>query len=69
MAGGVHETDPGKLASRCESLQQGTKKLFEAGPNQGDMWFFELYHHLEDCAKALRVLNAVPRPHKGMETP
>lgn len=29
-------------------------KLYESGPNEGVMWFFELYHHLTDCAAALR---------------
>jgi hypothetical protein len=45
------------LARRCESLMQGAKKLYDSGPNQGDMWFFELYHHLDDCAAALRRAN------------
>lgn len=54
MAGGVVETDPEKLAKSCESFQTGAKKLYGSGPNEGDMWFFELYHHLEDCKNALR---------------
>lgn len=54
MAGGVVETDPKKLAKICENFQAGAKKLYENGPNKGDMWFFELYHHLTDCSAALR---------------
>jgi hypothetical protein len=53
MAGGVKVTDPEKLAAHCESFMRGAKRLFDRGPNQGDMWFFELYHHLNDCRAAL----------------
>jgi hypothetical protein len=56
MAGGVEETDPKKLAARCENFKNGAKKLYELGPTTGDMWFFELYHHLSDCAAALARL-------------
>lgn len=45
------ETDPEKLAKNCESLMDGAKKLYDQST---DMWFFELYHHLNDCAAALR---------------
>jgi hypothetical protein len=55
MAGGVIEKDPEKLARNCETLQAGCKKMYESGPNKGDMWFYELYHHLTDCAAALRA--------------
>ena len=58
MAGGIVETDPEKIAKTCEALQQGAKKLYESGPNKGDMWFFELYHHLTDCAVSLRKMRA-----------
>ncbi len=51
MAGGVVETDLLKLAEHCENFQKGTMKLYH---EKGDMWFFELYHHLTDCATALR---------------
>lgn len=54
MAGGVIELDPERLAKSCEAFQQGAKALYDKGPNAGDMWFFELYHHLTDCARALR---------------
>lgn len=57
MAGGIKETDPEKLAQHCEALMRGTKRFYEATEPQrtnGDMWFFELYHHLQDCADALR---------------
>lgn len=57
MAGGVVETDPKKLAEHCELFMTGTKRLFEGKrikAMKGDMWLFELYHHLDDCAKALR---------------
>lgn len=56
MAGGVVETDPVKLAKYCRSFMQGAKRLYEGDrikATKGDMWFFELYHHLEDCATAL----------------
>jgi hypothetical protein len=53
MAGGVEEADPKKLAASCENFKRGAKKLYEVGPMQGDMWLFELYHHLTDCAAAL----------------
>lgn len=43
------------LARRSEQLMKGAKRLYDAGPNQGDMWFFELYHHLHACAVELRV--------------
>lgn len=53
MAGGKVETDPDKLAQSCEQFREGAKKYYEE--SKGDMWFFELYHHLNDCAAALRV--------------
>jgi hypothetical protein len=49
-----------ELAERCERFMGGTKRLYEIEPNKGDMWFFELYHHLKDCADALKA--AEPRP-------
>lgn len=52
MAGGIKETDPERLAKQCENLREGAKKIYDEG---GDMWFFELYHHLTDCADALRA--------------
>ena len=60
MAGGTVETDPIKLAAHCENFKNGAKKLFEDGPNEGNMWFFELYHHLTDCAAALAQSPQVP---------
>jgi hypothetical protein len=55
MAGGIIERDPVKLAETCERFQDGTKRLFDkhGGPMYGDMWLFELYHHLADCRAAL----------------
>lgn len=41
------------LAARARNFQAGTKKLFDAGPVAGDMWFFELYHFLGDVAVEL----------------
>lgn len=61
MAGGTKETDPEKLAKYCESFMRGTKKKYDKGPDAGDMWFFELYHHLQDCANALRKSAAPAR--------
>ena len=58
MAGGRVETDPEKLAGLCESFQVGVKKLYESGPTKGDMWFYELYHLLTDCAASLRKSSA-----------
>ena len=55
MAGGVVETDPEKLAQHCEAFRDGAKKQYNEG--DGDMWFFELYHHMTDCANALRKLS------------
>jgi hypothetical protein len=57
MAGGIKETDPTKLAEHCERFKVGTMKLFDSGSREGDMWFFELFHHLNDCAEALRKLS------------
>ncbi len=61
MAGGVVETDPRKLAEHSRLFMIGAKRLFEGErikAMKGDMWLFELYHHLEDCANALA-------PHEG----
>lgn len=52
MAGGTVETDPVVLAEHCESFMTGTRRRYDRG--SGDMWFFELYHHLADCAAALK---------------
>jgi hypothetical protein len=54
MAGGKIETDPVELAAACKRFAEGAKKLYNSGPNDGDMWFFELFHHLNDCAAALK---------------
>lgn len=56
MAGGVKETDPINLARHCESFKTGAKVLFD---ERGDMWFFELFHHLDDCAEALRATTSL----------
>lgn len=53
MAGGKVETDPKILAENCELFARGTKRKYDAD-DRGDMWLFELYHHLNDCAAALR---------------
>lgn len=56
MAGGKIETDPKKLADRCEQFKIGVQNLYDGdGPMNGDMWLFELYHHLTDCTTALRT--------------
>lgn len=47
------ESDSEELAKRCIRFMEGTKRLYD-GPMKGDMWMFELYHHLSDCAAALR---------------
>jgi hypothetical protein len=51
------EDTPETLADRCENFMNGTKRLFDGerlSGTKGDMWFFELYHHLDACAAALR---------------
>lgn len=61
MAGGVKEKSPEKLARTCENFMAGAKRIYDGeslirgGPMKGDMWLFELYHHLQDCADALRA--------------
>lgn len=65
MAGGVTETDPAKLARHCDSFMLGAKRLYDGErvkAMKGDMWLFELYHHLEDCAVALRKAS---QPHSS----
>ena len=61
MAGGIKETDPEKLAAYCENFMKGAQRIYEgdAVRTKGDMWFFELHHHLQDCADALRAKHAV----------
>ncbi len=53
MAGGKVETDPEILAAHCKLFAAGAKKQYDAD-SKGDMWLFELFHHLNDCANALR---------------
>lgn len=60
MAGGKIETNPIILAGQCDSFKNGAKVLFDKGPLAGDMWLFELYHHLTDCANALRTQSDNP---------
>jgi hypothetical protein len=33
---------------------EGTKKLYEAGGERADMWFFELFHLLDDMLTELK---------------
>lgn len=62
MAGGIVERDPVKLADTCAQFKRGVEKYYDSEPNKGDMWFFELYHHLGDCEVALRKLAALKVP-------
>lgn len=58
MAGGIKETDPEKLAKHCGHFMHAVKKLYDGDSEisglNGEMWLFELYHHLQDCSEALR---------------
>lgn len=63
MAGGKIETDPAVLAHHCDNFMNGTKRKYEA-EGRGDMWLFELYHHLSDCASALRRVAVEVRSKK-----
>lgn len=64
MAGGIVETDPAKLAAHCENFRNGVERLYQHGPMKDDMWLFELYHHLTDCAAALsRIPQETESPH------
>jgi hypothetical protein len=51
------EIDTAELARKAALFREGTRRLFEAGANEGDMWFFELWHFLGDVQEALG-----PRP-------
>lgn len=45
---------PEQIIKDLGHLKKGAKKLFQKeGPNQGDMWFFELYHALDEAADML----------------
>lgn len=57
MAGGKVENDPEILAKHCEALAIGTQLRYVAD-GTGDMWLFELFHHLNDCATAFRKVIA-----------
>lgn len=50
------------LAKRCEDFKVGAMTLYDdkTGPMYGDMWLFELYHHLTDCALALKTAQEKP---------
>ena len=67
MAGGIIETDPEKLAKICESFMKGAHRLYDGerlSGCKGDMWFFELFHHLNDCSHALRSQGSRRRKHR-----
>lgn len=46
-------TDPKELIKHCELFKSGAKRMYDGQGDKADMWLFELYHHLDDCAKAL----------------
>ena len=56
--GHVERVSADQLIRRCESFMEGTKKLYET--SGGDMWFFELFHHLDDCRAALAKAKDAP---------
>ena len=60
MAGGVKITDAAELARHCDHFKIAAKSLYKS--SGGDMWFFELFHHLDDCADALRKIVGGTKP-------
>lgn len=65
MAGGIVENDPKILAKHCEMFKLGAKRKYDKGLMVGDMWLFELYHHMEDCAVALRAYAELTSADRG----
>lgn len=54
----MSENERELLVKRCESFMTGAKRFYDGEKtivHPGDMWFFELYHHLNNCAIALKV--------------
>ena len=51
---GTSITDLSELAKHCDLFKKGAKKMYDAQGERADMWLFELYHHLDDCAAAFR---------------
>ena len=41
------------LAQRCRAFMDGAKQIYNAQGARADLWFFALYHHLDQCADAL----------------
>lgn len=41
-----------ELARRSWLFMEGARRLYD---HKGDMWFFELWHHLSDCYEALAL--------------
>lgn len=72
MAGGIKETNPEKLAEHCALFMKGAKRLFDGErikAMEGDMWLFELFHHLNDCADALKArAHAASAPQRLPDT-
>lgn len=49
--------NPKELIKHCELFKAGAKKMYDEQGERPDMWLFELYHHLDDCSKALNKLD------------
>lgn len=59
------DRDPAKLARECGLFMLGAKRLYDGDRLRGckgDMWFFELYHHLDKCRAALAAAEQVREP-------
>ena len=46
------------IVKKLRALMDGAKKLYNEPPNDGDMWFFELFHALDEAATLIAELQA-----------
>ena len=47
-------TEQAELARKCALFAAGTKRIYDDQGARADMWYFELWHHLNACSDALR---------------